>query len=310
MDIGFAGALAGGLLTLLSPCSVMLLPAFFAYAFVTPSKLVGYTGLFYVGLLTTLVPLGVFSASLGGLVTAHRVILVGIVAALVILMGIVQLSGLPIPGLFSRSSTPEMTADRTSAVSVFFLGAVYAVAGVCSGPILGSVLMLAALGNDPAYGGVVLALYGLGMVIPLFVLAVVWSRLGRRGRSWLRPRTLRIGRWSNSWTMIISGLLSVGVGTLLLVSNGTEAFGGFFAIDTQYSAESWVRTDMSAAWDVWVIVAAIVVLAGVTGLYIWRQQRTVSAHAPAQDSNDDGPGSCDETANARRDMSAAGTGHG
>jgi cytochrome c biogenesis protein CcdA len=310
MDIGFAGALVGGLLTLLSPCSVMLLPAFFAYAFVTPSKLVGYTGLFYVGLLTTLVPLGIFSASLGGLVSAHRVILVGIVATLVILMGIAQLSGLPIPGLFSRSSTPEMTADRTSAVSVFFLGAVYAVAGVCSGPILGSVLMLAALGNDPTYGGVVLALYALGMVIPLFVLAVVWSRLGQRGRSWLKPRTLRIGRWSNSAIMIISGLLSVGVGTLLLLSNGTEAFGGFFAIDTQYAAESWVRTGMSARWNVWVVVAAIVVLAGVIGLYLRRQRRAASVEARMHGGNDGDPGSSEEAATAERPMSGAGTRHG
>jgi cytochrome c-type biogenesis protein len=30
MTIGYAGALIGGVLTLLSPCSAMLLPAFFA----------------------------------------------------------------------------------------------------------------------------------------------------------------------------------------------------------------------------------------------------------------------------------------
>lgn len=282
MEIGYAGALVGGLLSLLSPCSVMLLPAFFAYAFVTPRKLIGYTGLFYVGLLSTLVPLGIFSASLGGLVTGHRTVLVGIVAVLVILAGLVQVSGVPLPGPFSRSSTTEMTTDRTSAVSVFFLGAVYAVAGVCSGPILGSVLMLAALGNNPAYGAVVLALYAFGMALPLFVLAAVWSRLGRRGRNWLKPRTLRLGRWQNSWTMIISGLLSVGVGTLLLASNGTEALSGFFTIDTQYAAESWVRNDMSGASDLWVVVAAIVVLAGVGGLYLRRKRRK-----PPEESDDD-----------------------
>lgn len=298
MEIGYAGALVGGLLTLLSPCSVMLLPAFFAYAFVTPSKLVRYTGLFYVGLLTTLVPLGIFSASLGGLVTAHRTILVGIVAALVILAGVVQISGVPVPGLSSRSSTPEMTTDRTSAVSVFFLGAVYAVAGVCSGPILGSVLMLAALGNNPLYGAIVLALYALGMALPLFVLAVLWGRLGRRGRSWLKPRTVRIGRWQNSWTMIISGLLSVGVGVLLLASSGTEALAGLFTIDTQYAAESWVTNDLSAAWDVWVVVAAIVVFAGVGVGYLLRQRRQAAGASTTREDESAGNRADDELADA------------
>ena len=39
MDIGYLSAFLGGLLSLLSPCSIMLLPAFFAYAFNSPGKL-------------------------------------------------------------------------------------------------------------------------------------------------------------------------------------------------------------------------------------------------------------------------------
>ena len=65
MDIGYLGAFLGGLLSLLSPCSVMLLPSFFAYAFVHPSTLVTRTGVFYLGLITTLVPLGVFAGTVG-----------------------------------------------------------------------------------------------------------------------------------------------------------------------------------------------------------------------------------------------------
>ncbi|BAS07616.1 biogenesis protein [Arthrobacter sp. Hiyo4] len=58
MVIGYAGAFLGGILTLLSPCSALLLPAFFAYAFSTKTRLVARTALFYLGLLSTLVPLG------------------------------------------------------------------------------------------------------------------------------------------------------------------------------------------------------------------------------------------------------------
>ena len=56
IDIGLAGATIGGLLSLLSPCSVMLLPAFFAYAFGTLRQIMVRTAVFYLALLASLVP--------------------------------------------------------------------------------------------------------------------------------------------------------------------------------------------------------------------------------------------------------------
>ena len=44
-------AFLGGALTLLAPCSVMLLPAFFAYAFTSRTTLLARTGLFWLGLI-------------------------------------------------------------------------------------------------------------------------------------------------------------------------------------------------------------------------------------------------------------------
>ena len=76
MSIGLTGALVGGVLTLLSPCSVMLLPSFFAYAFTDPRRLLSRTVVFYLGLIATLVPIGVLAGSLGAFVTAHRQLLV------------------------------------------------------------------------------------------------------------------------------------------------------------------------------------------------------------------------------------------
>ncbi|MEB4615277.1 cytochrome c biogenesis CcdA family protein [Leucobacter sp. M11] len=258
MDIGYAGALFGGLLSLLSPCSVMLLPAFFAYAFVSPAKLIARTGLFLLGLLATLVPLGIFSGTLGALVTEHRSVLVAVAASGVILMGVVQLLGIPMPS-FARKGGAD--PDATSAVSVFLLGAVYAVAGVCTGPILGSVLMMAALGGSPAYGAILLALYAVGMALPLFALAAVWRKMGDRGRAWLRPKTLSIGRWQNSWIMIISGTLSIGVGLLLLLTDGTAGIGSLIPIGAQYRAESWVSVTGSQIPNAVFLIGAIV-LAG------------------------------------------------
>lgn len=272
MDIGYAGALLGGLISLLSPCSVMLLPAFFSYAFASPTKLLSRTAVFYLGLAATLIPLGVFSGALGGMLTEHRTVLITVAASLVIVAGIVQLFAIPIPGL---SRMGDGTADRTSAVSVFLLGTVYAVAGLCAGPVLGSVLMVAAIGGNPVYGGTLLALYALGMTIPLFVLAAVWQRFDGRWRAAVRPRSLRIGRWQNSWLMIVSGALSIGVGLLLLLTDGTASLGGLVTIGTQYRAESWISTQASRIDDLWLLLAAAVLLGIVIGLpAVWRRRKT------------------------------------
>lgn len=267
MDIGYTGALLGGILTLLSPCSVMLLPAFFAYAFTSPRALIGRTAVFYAGLAATLVPLGVFAGSLGSLVTTNRMTLVTVAAGVVIVLGLWQLSGLPVPGL---TRTQGSGGDRTSIVSVFALGAVYAVAGVCAGPILGSVLMVAAIGGNPVYGGAMLALYALGMTVPLFALAAAWKRIGARGRALIAPREVSLGQWHNTWTMVVSGVLSIGIGVLLLVTDGTASLGGMFTIGTQRSAESTLASWSEGISDIWFVTAAALVLAAVLA---WRTVR-------------------------------------
>ena len=277
MDIGYTGAFLGGILTLLRPCSVMLLPAFFAYAFTSPTALVGRTAVFYAGLSATLVPLGVFSGSVGSLLTTNRSTLVAVAAGVVIVLGLWQLSGLPVPG-FSRAQGAG--GGRTSIGSVFALGSVYAVAGVCAGPILGSVLMVAAVGGNPVYGGSMLALYALGMTIPLFALAAIWKRLGTRGRAFVAPKEVSIGPWRNTWTMIVSGVLSIGIGVLLIVTDGTAGLGGMFTISAQHSAESTLAAWSSNLSDIWFVIAAAVVLAILLG---WRSlaQRRQGRTAPA-----------------------------
>ncbi|WP_104089195.1 cytochrome c biogenesis CcdA family protein [Arthrobacter sp. GMC3] len=268
VDIGYAGAFIGGILTLLSPCSVMLLPAFFAYAFASPTKLLGRTALFYAGLLTTLVPLGLLAGTLGSLLSENRAVMVTVAALVVMAIGVLQIVGVEFPG-FSRGAR----GDGTSAVSVFVLGSVYGVAGVCAGPILGSVLTVAAAGGSPLYGGIMLAIFAFGMALPLGILSLLWSRLRLGERGWLKPRRFRLGPWENSIWMVVSGVLSLGIGVLLLTTQGTSSLGGILSIDAQYQAESWVVHVSRQVSNVWFGVAALAVLLAAGALYAWRSSR-------------------------------------
>jgi cytochrome c biogenesis protein CcdA len=272
-DIGYLAAFLGGLLALLSPCSALLLPAFFAYSIDTRARLLARTGIFYAGLATTLVPLGAAGSYAGRLFYGHRDLLVAVGGWTIVALGVAQILGL---GFASRRIAEASGRIRpVSALSVYALGLVYGLAGFCAGPILGSVLTVAALSGSPAYGGLLLAVYALGMAVPLFLLALLWERhdLGRRG--WLRGRALRVGRFELHSTSLLSGLFFVVLGALFLVFDGTTALPGLLSVDDSYAVEEWA-SGLGRAVPDWALLVAVVAVVAITlGVRGWRgRERT------------------------------------
>lgn len=247
IEVGYLAAFLGGILTLLSPCGALLLPSFFAYAFASPGALLGRTVVLYLGLATTLVPLGMGVAFASALFFDHRDLLILVAGWLLIALGVAQVLG----GGFALRAAQRAQgrfAGRTGIAAVFGLGAVYGLAGFCSGPILGAVLTVAATSGQPMHGGALLAVYALGMAGPLFLLALGWERFDLGSRAWLRGRELRIGRLRLHRTSVISGVLFVGLGLLFLITDGTASgvpgFGG--SLETEAAAQAWLlRLDRS-----------------------------------------------------------------
>lgn len=265
MDIGLTGAFVGGLLTLLSPCSAMLLPAFFSYAFASPRDLLTRTGIFYLGLITTLLPLGVLAGTLGAFVSQHRFTFVTVASVIVIALGALMLLNVPLPFLNRGTNT-----EGTSVTAVYALGTVYGLAGVCAGPLLGAVLTVAAVSGTALSGGIIVLVFAAGMAMPLLLLALLWGRFPAI-KGLVRPREVTVGRWSNTWTGIIGGALTIGVGVLLLVTAGTTELSGLLGASDQAALEGSV---LSAADSVPDVVVVLVVLAlALTGWLVVRARR-------------------------------------
>src|SRR5918997_1207342 len=93
LEVSYLAAFLGGVLSLLSPCSALLLPAFFAYAFQSRRDLLAKTAVFYLGLAATLVPLGMGISAVTGLVYGQRSTLITVSGAVIILLGVLQLFG-------------------------------------------------------------------------------------------------------------------------------------------------------------------------------------------------------------------------
>src|SRR4028118_1536488 len=93
VEVSYLAAFFGGMLSLLSPCSALLLPAFFAYAFQSRKALLVKTAVFYPRLAATLVPLGMRISAVSGLVYGERSTLITVSGLVIILLGVWQILG-------------------------------------------------------------------------------------------------------------------------------------------------------------------------------------------------------------------------
>lgn len=264
-QIGLIGGFLGGVLSILSPCSALLLPAFFAYAFGTRRVLLARTGLFLLGLAFVLVPLGAGVGAIGSLFTVHRGTVTLIGGLVVVALGVYTAlgGGFRLPGLSDASSR----VTGSGPVAVLALGALYGFAGFCSGPLLGGVLTLAMAGGSPAYGAAVMGAYAVGMVVPLAVLALAWDRLGVSRRRWIRGRDVTLGPVRTHTTSLIAGVLFIAVGLLFILTDGTAALGSVMGVDAQFDLQLAIERRVAGMDDLWFAVAALAVAA--VGLAVW-----------------------------------------
>lgn len=283
MTIGIIAAFLGGVLALLSPCGALLLPAFFAFTTAGTGRLLLRTGIFLLGLLTILLPMGAGAGLIGSLLTEHRSTLILVSGALLVVLGILQLLGIGfdlgarLPG--GARGTPAGTggqpgagrsgaggragtADRAGGVpgllSSYVLGIVSGVAGFCTGPILGAVLTMAASAGTAAAGLLLLFVYALGIAVPMLVIATVWQQLGASRLRWARGRSFTVGGRQLHSTQVIGGLVFIAVGLVFMLTNGL--IGVPEVLST--TVASWLQSTVLGlpAWANVLIGAALLVI--------------------------------------------------
>jgi cytochrome c biogenesis protein CcdA len=271
-EVGLLAAVAAGVLGLLSPCSALLLPSFFAYAFTSRTALLLRTGAFYLGLVMTLVPLGIGAGAASTLFYGHRQVLIAVAGWSIVAMGVLLLVGrgfaLPFSGRLQALASRK-TSPRSGLLSTVLLGAVYGLAGFCSGPVLGAILTMAATQDTPVRGGLLLAAYALGMAAPLFVLAALWDRFDLGRRRALRGRMVRIGPLTVHSTSLVSGTLLVTIGVLFLRFDGTAGITGVVGLGDTSDLEFTLQqkaADLLGGIPLWALTGTLAVVAALWAL--------------------------------------------
>lgn len=264
IEISLAGAFLGGVLSLLSPCSALLLPAFFAYAFQSRQELLSRTVVFFLGLCTLLIPLGMGAGFAASIVLDYREGMILAAGVLLIIFGLLELSGKGFSILPQRLA--GAISGGTGWLSVYSTGLVYGFSGFCAGPLLGAVLTVAASSGNPTSGGLLLLAYSLGMVMPLLLLSSLWDRYQLGSKPWLRGRVITMRGYSVHSFSLVAGLLFIGMGLLFISTGGTLALEGLYEslglVTLSYRLQAEVTAITSGAYNwVWLgLIAGLLAL--------------------------------------------------
>ncbi|MFB0835060.1 cytochrome c biogenesis CcdA family protein [Arthrobacter halodurans] len=220
MGAGIAFAFVGGILGLFSPCNAMLLPAFFAHA-ATSTRRLGALGVaFLAGTLATLVPLGLGVGWLGGVLTIDRGLLIVAAGWVVVALGLVQVLGGGFDAARLLPRRARRPRDPGSLGGAVLLGTVAGVAGFCTGPVLGAILTLVLSSGSPLAGGLLLAVYAAGTVLPVIAAAGAVRRFGAVRWRWLRGRAFRFGPLRLHTHTLAAGAVTSLVGAAMLTTGG------------------------------------------------------------------------------------------
>src|SRR5699024_4255288 len=134
---------------------------------------------------------------------------------------------------------------------------------------LGAILTLAVAQGDTLNAGLMLAIYGIGMVAPLTLLAAIWDKIGPRTMRVLRGRGFQfMGRQFHT-TSVITGLLIAGIGVLFWDRSVLVIAPSLLPATAQRWLHSSISILANPSFDA-VLLGALVIIIGT----VWAVRRT------------------------------------
>ncbi len=233
-EISYIAAAGGGLISFLSPCVLPLVPGYLCFLAGTTLddyleeeradgalvyRTVGSAGAFVLGFSTVFVSLGASASAISLFLRDYMDVLGTIASILIIVFGLHYMGAFRI-AFFNREArfNPERMAGPMGA---YFIGLAFAFGWTpCIGPILATILTIAATQDSLGFGISLLSVYSLGLGIPFLLAAFAvkpFMAFARRFRQHMRKLEIGAG-----------GLL---VMTGMLIFTGTLETFGFYLLE-------------------------------------------------------------------------------
>lgn len=225
-------ALVAGLLSFLSPCVLPIVPPYLAYMGgvsvgqmesdgAARRRVMLVAAFFVLGLSTVFLLMGLASSALGRQILRHQGWFMPVAGVIVMIFGL-HFMGIFRIAFLMREARIDAGDRGGSAMGAYVLGLAFAFGWTpCLGPVLGTILGLAAQEGDPGRGTAMLAAYAAGLGLPFLAVAAFFPRL-KGVMAWLRRHMDRIER--------ISGLLLWTVGLMMLTGQFSDI--SFWLLET------------------------------------------------------------------------------
>lgn len=186
LEITYLGALVAGLLSFASPCVLPLIPAYISFlggaslsqlteedgVDAATQKRVFFSAIaFVLGFSTVFISLGATATAISAVIAQNSLLLGQIAGTIIVIFGLHYMGVFRI-GFLNFEKRFHLENKPTGLIGAYILGLAFAFGWTpCVGPILASVLMVAASGDSVSYGISLLTVYAAGLGIPFLIAA-------------------------------------------------------------------------------------------------------------------------------------------
>jgi cytochrome c-type biogenesis protein len=216
-NVTLAVAFSGGFLSFVSPCVLPMVPVYLASLYgpgiFDAARRVRYQVFlhslsFVLGFTVVYTFLGAIVGFTGYAVIPDYALLGKIAGGFLIAFGIIILASTRVSWLNYETRLSPRLGQTSGYLRSFLIGAAFSASWTaCVGPILGSILAIAATQARAWEGAYLLAVYSLGLGLPFLIIGIAFD--------YLVPFLKKVQRYSQV-IRIISGLLLVVMGILIL----------------------------------------------------------------------------------------------
>lgn len=219
--VPFLTAAGAGVLTFLSPCVLPLIPGYVAFMTgMTTAEISGEERrlgailvpslLFVSGFTIVFVALGATASVIGSFLAENDAIFRFVAGAIILLLGFFMLGVVKVPWLYGEARFEMNKVRRFGSLAALVMGMAFAFGwSPCVGPILGSILMMAANSAEAGRGALLLAVYSLGLGVPFVAVALMLGKI-KPLLNWLNRHALIINRIAGVVLMVLGVLILTG----------------------------------------------------------------------------------------------------
>ncbi len=200
-------AFLGGVVSLLSPCSGVLLPSFFALIFKSKKTLFLNTLFFSLGVLILAIPLGIGSTFFFSLFLNWGRILFKSLGLLFMVVSVLTLFNSTLLPHLNLIKTPKF--KNSSYLSSFSFGFISSLSlGTCSGPVLGAIATLAGSSQSRPFAMLLMLFYTLGILTPFLLIAFGVDKSNLLKRIFVKGKLFTLSLGTKTFYIHSTNLLS------------------------------------------------------------------------------------------------------